>query len=56
MKLELNEKEVEKVLLDWAEQHWPGRFNKVTGESGYRCLQCCEFSFEKKEDDECPTE
>ena len=51
MELKLDAKEVEKILLEWAEKSWPKAFNEVHVEAQYGSFQFAEFSktSEKKE-------
>lgn len=46
MKLELGKEEVERVMLDWAQEKWPGMFNSVTFECGYSIIRSAMFSKE----------
>ena len=50
MKLEIDAKEHEKILLEWAEKHWPGQFNTVM-EDRYSHVSSVQFSFDKSEVD-----
>jgi hypothetical protein len=48
MKLELDAKEVEAILLGWADTKWPGQFNQVKPPR-YEKIQSVEFSYDKPE-------
>lgn len=45
MKLELSGKEVEAVLLEYAQSKWPGLFNAVDG-AHYSPIHGVEFTFD----------
>ena len=49
MKLEISKKEIEVVLLEWANKQWPGCFNTVEIDSSYSSIRKAEFSKEEPE-------
>lgn len=49
MELKLNEKEVERILMDWAETHFPGKFNRVDIDEQYGHFRHVEFRFDEPE-------
>ena len=44
MELKLNTKEVETILLDWAEKNFPGQFNEISIYAQYGSFRHVEFS------------
>ena len=44
MKLELSSKEVQAILLEYAEQKWPGAFNTVNGDNTYSQVSGATFT------------